>query len=1110
MSQILYIRLSIIIIYLLSFSYQTTITFSEPKDYFPRYELRRLYTFKQNPFLFNQDGVYQIYLDKDGQQLEKNSNFSFLFNIEDTTTNILSLSNGNYVIGCLNQNKLIEFTSNGSIIFTANFLELNDSIPKCGIGAYTKDKIFISFINKNLYGKIIIYSPSTQTFEHLQTTETWSQNYASTFYCQYFYLLQKILCIFSPNDLVMYYALYSHYGQHSSTKTLIDNNISDTILLTYFVILSDFNENKNVYGDVFVGYTTNNDLYFNKVRFTIDLYRRTQTQVVHTLKIPGEYVINSIFKVNEKLALVLLDFNQILLITDNLKILGKIDGNSKFNNIAGINVQYYMGSKTHFILEYTKKNNNKQRYLSIVNLVKCQDLNVGVGIYDYYDIMMSEMLYDNTTNTSKIKVIILTLPDKKATVYGWYGEEEDEVEIELNENNYTYNITRLSIYSEKIMNYTFSYYLSELIDEDNQFYIPSVPCTVNFEVYNTFNFQHCNEEVSVKDENMKCIPISDKLNLYQDENENRYYSMYLDYPISFFDYYSEQIFTILNIFINKTATNENKLENDAIININGKDFSFYYLPEKTSNNLLNNASSIYISSSCRDILISKYNLSSNESLYLSQYEIYQNNTNYPYNIEYEIYTNNGTKLNLSYCSSQKAQISYSLILMNLDYYYETGLLYFESGNIDIFNLSDNFYNDICYMFKSPNSKDTTLKLRRKEFYPNIALCPKNCTYQSVNFERRKVICECGIKGEKENDRVNVYEVKNYMEGFNQKPNILIIRCFKNFWYNLMENENCGFYILLFAFLGNVFLILYYFLISYEKIKKAIRKISNFTIPMSVSHFGEKQTTNTLCLQKAKIGTMNSNQKYTLNDSTYFSFSKFSGIKNCNSKSVFESTFFRHETQITPTKTDILFHKYWKLLQVHHCIVNILYVKSKFNRNNLKYLYIFSYVGLIFTISAFFYNNTVIENNYYAHKNINSVRYLISNNIYNTLLSFVSSLIISKILFYLVFAFLRLEHLKKSITNKDILLVEMRKAHFKVVLFFIINTILMLFHLYYCSIFCVMYPNSQTSWIISVMIALCFCFFAPFIYVWPFAILALFGKVYEHKGIKKFIKIVNNY
>ena len=36
------------------------------------------------------------------------------------------------------------------------------------------------------------------------------------------------------------------------------------------------------------------------------------------------------------------------------------------------------------------------------------------------------------------------------------------------------------------------------------------------------------------------------------------------------------------------------------------------------------------------------------------------------------------------------------MLMNLDYYYETGLLYFESGNIDIFNLSDNFYNDICY------------------------------------------------------------------------------------------------------------------------------------------------------------------------------------------------------------------------------------------------------------------------------------------------------------------------------------------------------------------------------------------------------------------------------
>ena len=48
--------------------------------------------------------------------------------------------------------------------------------------------------------------------------------------------------------------------------------------------------------------------------------------------------------------------------------------------------------------------------------------------------------------------------------------------------------------------------------------------------------------------------------------------------------------------------------------------------------------------------------------------------------------------------------------------------YLSQQNIDVFNLSSDFYTDICYYFDSPINKDIALKDRIKLFFPNITLC----------------------------------------------------------------------------------------------------------------------------------------------------------------------------------------------------------------------------------------------------------------------------------------------------------------------------------------------------------------------------------------------------
>jgi len=69
-------------------------------------------------------------------------------------------------------------------------------------------------------------------------------------------------------------------------------------------------------------------------------------------------------------------------------------------------------------------------------------------------------------------------------------------------------------------------------------------------------------------------------------------------------------------------------------------------------------------------------------------------------------------------------------------------LFLTKQNINIFNISDEFYTDICYHFKSPNGKDVPLGDRIKTYFPNITLCESQCTCKGVNLTTMESICEC--------------------------------------------------------------------------------------------------------------------------------------------------------------------------------------------------------------------------------------------------------------------------------------------------------------------------------------------------------------------------------
>ena len=70
--------------------------------------------------------------------------------------------------------------------------------------------------------------------------------------------------------------------------------------------------------------------------------------------------------------------------------------------------------------------------------------------------------------------------------------------------------------------------------------------------------------------------------------------------------------------------------------------------------------------------------------------------------------------------------------------------YLSQQNTDVFNLSSDFYIDLCYYFDSPIKKDVALKDRIKLFFPNITLCENVCQIKGINATLMKAECVCKL------------------------------------------------------------------------------------------------------------------------------------------------------------------------------------------------------------------------------------------------------------------------------------------------------------------------------------------------------------------------------
>ena len=234
-----------------------------------------------------------------------------------------------------------------------------------------------------------------------------------------------------------------------------------------------------------------------------------------------------------------------------------------------------------------------------------------------------------------------------------------------------------------------------------------------------------------------------------------------------------ELFTTINIsYINDGNDKKINLENEQII-------------LTTTTNQKNNEDKNDITmdlGQCENILKNHYN----NSLYILQIISEEKEMKIP-KLEYEIYyplnnDNELIKLNLSYCRDTKIDISISVKI---------------DGQLDKYNSSSDYYNNICYKTTSESGTDISLNDRRNEFVNNnLSLCEENCELIDYDYIKEKVKCSCDIKTSISSYDDIKFDKNDFFKSFIDIKNIMninILKCYKTVLKIKDLKKNYGFF-----------------------------------------------------------------------------------------------------------------------------------------------------------------------------------------------------------------------------------------------------------------------------------------------------------------------------
>ena len=375
--------------------------------------------------------------------------------------------------------------------------------------------------------------------------------------------------------------------------------------------------------------------------------------------------------------------------------------------------------------------------------------------------------------------------------------------IEISSNAQTIPITCNDIYVEN--DFIFNFY-------DNLHFQNNITCFSNCEYckiqnYNTFG-------------NLKCVNCPPPFLTILYDNQHINYTKCLEYCTIDYFFYKNRTCEKVEKYLNYCFEN-NKTEYRGL---NFSSILYYY-----NNYSFDNPETIDLKE-CLNVINEKYEINNNESLiiYLASIDMLKHQVTKQ--VEYLIFTPNGTKVDLNICENISIIISTYVDLSKTDLNLDNMYYLFTKG-FDIFNSSESFYLDVCLHFSSENSSsDISMEDRKKLFYINIKFCEEGCNYTGFDIDTFKVNCSCPVK--KNTSAIERNFVENRInEDFKKEissSNLKVLKCL-NLLNKDIFNYNVGFYIVFIGIIIEAILTFYYYKLGIYNIVKLIENYKYDTL-----------------------------------------------------------------------------------------------------------------------------------------------------------------------------------------------------------------------------------------------------------------------------------------
>ena len=465
--------------------------------------------------------------------------------------------------------------------------------------------------------------------------------------------------------------------------------------------------------------------------------------------------------------------------------------------------------------------------------------------------------------------------------------------------------------------------------------------------------------------------------------------------------------------------------------------------------------------------------------------------------------------------------------------------FFGNQDINIFNSSDVFYNDLCYHFESPKGKDVPLKERILLFYPNVTLCEDSCNNIGVNLTTMKAICKCKLKELLEETKDASRLVGLDFAGVIDSLSIDVLRCYKTVFQKKYFINCYGAFICIILIIAQSICVFIVGKISIYNIRKTsfslVEKYIGLLKSQKAKKFPPKKTNkvsthslilndnidsnnemkykgiqmsfkNSLKSQKeifnennSKINIINYkkiNRKKKYNDSkNNANSSKFQLNEEINLKNYLITSMNELDYDELLVKENRSFCRIFidKLL-VSQMIVDLFFNNNWIIPKPIKIIFIIVMIDLHLVVNALFYNEEYIRELYFLDKEETLFSFLprsLNRIIYTSLTSSVLDFIIS-LLFPTENKIKRILIRKKNNIKemKNKVFISMKNIVNNYWIFIIISYIITIFSWYYISCFNNAYPYLKIEWIKSSVFIIIFMQFISIFKCFLFAILRI--------------------